>query len=371
MAGGAHGMTRPLRVGVVGANPNRGWAKDSHIPALRSLENVQLAAVATTSRRTAEAAAAAFGVRAAYDDPRALIAAPDIDVVSVCVRVPYHRDLVLAALAAEKHVYCEWPLGRDLGEAAGLDAAAGARAVHVAIGLQAHMNPAARRAAELIAAGAIGRPLTARIFSSTAGFAPRLSATHAYLNQIESGANLITILGGHTLDLAILVLGGIDSLDALTTLQHPTVTLTDTGEQIQRTAPDHLLVLARMISGCALAVEVAGDRAPDTPFTFEVVGTEGRILLTGGHPNGFQAGPLTVSLNGERERVDEPPDTLPAAAVNVAAMYRALARDISSGEHTTPDFDHAVRLTRLMDDVVQSANTGHRLTRRDWPTSHS
>ena len=79
---------------------------------------------------------------------------------------------------------------------------------------------------------AIGRPLTARIFSSTAGFAPRLPAAYSYLNTIESGANLITILGGHTLDLAILVLGGIDSLNALTTLQYPTVTLTDTKEKV-------------------------------------------------------------------------------------------------------------------------------------------
>ncbi|MFL6086067.1 MAG: Gfo/Idh/MocA family protein [Mycobacterium sp.] len=364
-------MTRPFRVGVIGANPDRGWAKDSHIPALRSLENVQLAAVATSSRASADAAAAVFGVRAAYDDPRAMVKAPDIDIVSVCVRVPYHRDLVLAALATDKHVYCEWPLGRDAGEAAEMAAAARMRPVHVAIGLQAHMNPAGRRAADLIATGAIGRPLTARIFSSTAGFAPHLSATHAYLNKIENGANLITILGGHTLDLAILVIGAIESLDALTTLQHPTVTLTDTGEQIQRTAPDHLLVQARMSSGCALAVEVAGDRPPDTPFTFEVVGTEGRILLAGGHPNGFQAGRLTLSLNGERQWVDEPPDTLPAAAVNVAAMYSALTHDISSGEHTTPDFDHAVRLTHLMDDVLQSAGSGHRLTRKDWPTSGS
>ena len=111
-------MTGPLRVGVIGANPNRSWAKDSHLPALRSLENVQLAAVATTSRASADAAAAAFGVRAAYHDPFALITASDIDIVSVCVRVPYHRYLVLAALAAEKHLYCEWPLGRDRGEAA-------------------------------------------------------------------------------------------------------------------------------------------------------------------------------------------------------------------------------------------------------------
>jgi len=39
-----------------------------------------------------------------------------------------------------------------------------------------------------------------------------------------------------------------------------------------------------------------------------------------------------------------------------------LAQDISSGEHTVPDFDHAVRLTHLLDDVVQSADTGHRIT---------
>ena len=39
-------MTGPLRVGVIGANPNGSWAKDSHIQALRSLEDVQLAAVA-------------------------------------------------------------------------------------------------------------------------------------------------------------------------------------------------------------------------------------------------------------------------------------------------------------------------------------
>jgi predicted dehydrogenase len=124
-----------------------------------------------------------------------------------------------------------------------------------------------------------------------------------------------------------------------------------------------------MISGCALAVEVAGDRAPDTPFSFEVVGTEGRILLAGGHPNGFQAARLTLSFNGERRCDDGPPDTLPAAAVIVAAMYSALAHDISAGEHTTPDFDHALRLTRLLDDVVQSAHSGHRLTRKDWPPS--
>ena len=168
------------------------------------------------------------------------------------------------------------------------------------------MNPAARRAAELIATGAIGRPLTARIFSSTAGFAPRLPATHAYLNKIESGANLITILGGHTLDLAILVLGGIDSLDALTTLQHPTVTLTDTGEQIHRTAPDHLLVQARMIGGCALAVEVAGNEHPTRPSPSKSLAPKDESYWPAGTQTASRRVGLpsasTVSVNGSTSR---------------------------------------------------------------------
>jgi hypothetical protein len=48
-------------------------------------------------------------------------------------------------------------------------------------------------------------------------------------------------------------------------------------------------------------------------------------------------------------------------------MYCTLAHDISSGEHTTPDFDHAVRLTHLLDDVVQSAENGYRIRAQDWP----
>src|SRR5277367_5704651 len=100
-------MTERLRVGVIGASPTRGWAKNSHIPALQASDELELAAVAATNRASADAAGEAFGVDTAYDDAAALISAPDIDIVSICVKVPYHRELVLDALANGKHVYCE------------------------------------------------------------------------------------------------------------------------------------------------------------------------------------------------------------------------------------------------------------------------
>src|SRR3546814_15776199 len=70
---------------------------------------------------SAKATAARYGVAHAFDDPRKLAEHPDVDVVSVCVRVPAQRELVMLALEAGKHVYCEWPLGRDTDEAAELE----------------------------------------------------------------------------------------------------------------------------------------------------------------------------------------------------------------------------------------------------------
>ena len=105
------------RVGVVGANPNRGWARDSHIPALRSLENVPLAAVATTSRASADAAAEAIGVGAGYDDPRCVVPCGvcvdrlirrrvqvHVDCLSVSFGPTVGRPLLTAALAADHHL---------------------------------------------------------------------------------------------------------------------------------------------------------------------------------------------------------------------------------------------------------------------------
>src|SRR5438067_11131050 len=101
-----------LGVGIIGVSPVRGWAATAHVPALRALPSYEIRAL---SARTAEAACAAgeaFGVRSVFSDHEQLVTQPDVDVVAVTVRVPRHRALVDAALAAGKAVYCEWPLGR-------------------------------------------------------------------------------------------------------------------------------------------------------------------------------------------------------------------------------------------------------------------
>ena len=52
---------------------------------------------------------------------------------------------------------------------------------------------------------------------------------------------------------------------------------------------------------------------------------------------------------------------VPAPAINIAALYAALAADIRSDTRTVPDFSVAVRLTHLLDTVLQSGQSGQRL----------
>ena len=75
-----------IRVGIVGANAQRGFASIAHIPALKALPDFELVAVCTTHQASAEAAAQQYGARLAFSDPVAMAAHPDVDLVTVSVK---------------------------------------------------------------------------------------------------------------------------------------------------------------------------------------------------------------------------------------------------------------------------------------------
>src|SRR6266403_5380713 len=238
---------KSINVGVVGAHTTAGWAKLSHIPAINNLPALKLAAVATRNEQSARRAAEAFGAYRWFSDPLALISDDGIDVVTISVKVPAHRELVLAALDAGKTVYCEAPLGRTVAETEEMASAVGS--LHTAIGLQGRLNPAVRRAAQLISSGKIGRPLNARIVSTNVGFGPELPSNYDYFNKTSSGANLLTINGGHTLDLVEAILGPVIEVDVRTETLWPIIKLTDIGEESLRETADHVAILGKTRCG--------------------------------------------------------------------------------------------------------------------------
>jgi predicted dehydrogenase len=85
------GDSKRIRVGIIGANPDRGWAAQAHIPALTSLaDDFEITALSTTRRVSADAARKLFGVLRAFDNHQELVNSAEVDVVSITVKVPHH-----------------------------------------------------------------------------------------------------------------------------------------------------------------------------------------------------------------------------------------------------------------------------------------
>ncbi|MET8658300.1 Gfo/Idh/MocA family protein [Streptomyces griseus] len=341
-----------IRVGIIGADTQASWAGASHIPALAAQPEFHLAGVATRHEESARRAAEAFGAERWFADPYELIDDPSIDLVTVAVKVPAHRELVLAALAANKAVYAESPLGATVAQTEEMAAAAGS--LHTAIGLQ----------------GRLGRLLSARVTATTFGNGPESTSAYAYVDRAASGAGFLPIAAGHVLDVIEAVLGDITEIDARTELLWPQVKLADTGAISVREVPDHLDVIAKTSSGAPVGVQIlAGVPAPQAHFGLEVRGSEGWLRLTGDHPAGVQVGDLTLASSVGFTAPESPvaTGTGPAAAaiwtgaaINVGEVYASLARDIAHGTHHTPGFSHAVHNSRLVARVEQAALTGVR-----------
>jgi predicted dehydrogenase len=362
-----------IGVGIIGVSPVRGWAATAHIPALRALPNYEIRALSAHTPESAHAAGEAFGVNAVFSEHERMVSQPDIDVVAVTVKVPHHRELVSAALAAGKAVYCEWPLGRDLADARAMAELAAERGVRTVVGLQARQAPVIEFVQELLSDGYVGEVLsTTMVGLSVPGRV--VIQPNVYMLDKTNGANLLTIAVGHSLDTLNYVLGEFADLSSVSDLRRPLITIDDTGEQMVKTAPDQIALIGTLTSGATATVHVREAVAGGIGFLWEINGTDGTLRITAdaAYPEIF---PLTVSgAHGH----DEPAElAVPTAltqkwpqltsldgtpAYNVGRAYAAFAADIDNGAHTVPDFADAVRRHEAIDAIERSAASGERVT---------
>src|SRR5438270_4064733 len=206
-----------IRVGILGASPSRGFASIAHIPALQAFPDFEISAVCTTRQDSAQAAARHYWVPLAFSDAEKLAQHPDVDLVTVSVKVPDHYVPVMAAIEAGKHVYCEWPLGRNTDEAVRMRDAANRKGIHHAVGLQGQVSPAINYTKDLIADGYVGRVLSATMIGCAPNWGPTIE--RAYQANSANGANLLTITSGHTIDALCHCLGEFRELAAFVVSQ--------------------------------------------------------------------------------------------------------------------------------------------------------
>ncbi|MFD2175043.1 Gfo/Idh/MocA family protein [Rhodobacter lacus] len=357
-------MSDPIKVGFIGLNPGSHWAAMAHVPALKALpEAFEIIGVANSTPESAQRTAEAMGLKHAFASPAELVTSPEIDLVVVTVKVPYHFDLVSLALNAGKHVYCEWPLGNGLDEARKLAALAAKKGVVAVVGTQARAAQEILHLKKLIAEGYVGRVLSTSLIGTGGNWADKTSAERYYLYDKSNGATMEDIPLAHTLAAVQDVLGPFGPLTATKSFNFDTVTITETGAQKPKTAADQVMVQGTMASGAAVSVHYKGGTNRGTNFLWEINGTEGDIQVTAGLGH---AQMVQLTIKGARGDEKELAPLMPEPAAreglpdfpgarNVAGIYARLAQDIRTGSHEAPSFADAVALHELLDRIEASA----------------
>jgi predicted dehydrogenase len=366
-------MEKRSRVGIVGLSAERGWATTAHIPALRALADVfEIAGVANTSLASAQAAAAAFDIPRAFANVAELVASPDIDVVVVTVKVPYHREVVAAALAAGKNVYCEWPLGNGLDEATELARLANETKALAVIGTQAIAAPEVQFVRKLVADGYVGEVLSSTYLSAGVSWGDQIPGGDAYAMDSKNGATLLSVIGGHAIAAVQSVLGPIRELDAVLSQRRQTVSIVGTGESIPMKTPDHVMVNAVLQSGAPLSLQLRGGLPRGIGLLWEINGTEGDLRITAEIEQAPVVNISPLRVEGGRKGQDgytrlEIPQSSDfglgdaVVARNVAGVYRLMADDLRLGTRTAPSFDDALGIHKVLSAIEQSDETGRRV----------
>lgn len=356
-----------MRIGVIGIDGvTDRWGTRAHLPAVRALEEAELIAVCTSREETAMRAQERTEAPLAFWDYEEMARSPEVDLVSVSVRISMHHPMVMAALAAGKPVFCEWPLSLNSELAAQMHTQARAAGVAHAVGTQARFSPGIMYAKELMTQAYVGRPLLfnmTHFLSSSIGSRP---SHRWWVTQAAEGGGAILIALGHALDIVGWYLGGVIEVNAKVETLIGETHFSDTDEVAPVDAIDTVSCMARLAGGVTGNVHVSNVCHHGGGFRFEIYGTEGRLLVES--PGMVQYSPARLYGSQGDEALHELP--VPAhfhsveglaadsQALQVAQLLRTFIASIRDNTAFSPGFDEAVKLHRTIEAIERSSTSG-------------
>jgi len=323
-----------------------------HAPLIDAVEELRLAAIATSRR--AEVAAAWPGV-AVVDDPAALIADPSIDLVVVATPNATHAPLARAALEAGKHVVVDKPLAADAGEAESLVAAARAQGRLLSVFHNRRWDGDFLTVTRLLDDGTLGR--LALYEARWDRF--RLEQRAGWKDRPGPGSGLLPDLGSHLIDQALRLFGLPEALTADLAAQRDHGAVEDYFELTL-----HYGAMRAILSASTLVA------APRPRFALH--GTAGSFVKAGldpqeawmaggGRPADPGYGEDAPDLHGTLTTPDGAARRISTERGDYRRFYEGMAEAIRTGARPPVDPADAVTGLRLIALARRSAAEGRRI----------
>ena len=330
-------MNDPIRVGVIGAGA---IAQVAHLPVLRRLGSVEVAAICDNDAAKAQALAARFEVKDTYDDIEEGLRYANVDVVVICTPNHLHEIHVTSALAAGVHVLCERPLALNLGGVERVLAASDKYGKRVMVGMNHRFRSDVQAVRGFLAGGDLGALQGVRGGWYT--FQPSRQMLGWRLRPEQAGGGAVLDLGLPLVDLGMWLAGWPAPKRISAHLTRPS----KDGVEDMGSA---LIVLE---NGVSITMDVSwrhmgeGER-----FWFDIVGARGSATIQ----------PLRIFREQHGTAVDVTPTGATGRETQFTQSYRAewmyfLA--VIKGDVNAPPPRDQLALQRVLDAIYQSAEQG-------------
>lgn len=351
-----------LKVGIVSAN----WGAFAHLPAWRSLPEVEVTAICTSRQETAEAAAAKFGIERPFWDAEAMCADPDIDIVDLGTRPSLRHAMVLAALRNGKHVYNGIPFAKDLDQARDMHRAwqAGG-SVAIVDAYSQWLGPLQQLRDRL---GDLGR-----LFGGTCHFNMSLfnrahpQFPYNWFHQAGLGVSAVRNLGSHALHMLVHLFGPVDEVVA-----HDARVLDEwifpDGEKIIPETNDFANAMLRFANGMTIQFQISWSAPLGEGFLLDVFGSNGRAVVSApSFPTSRDTLLRIGILGGALEEVPTPEElqrcegvgldweSQPPPSYPMAVSMRAMVDAIQGKGKAAPDFEQAWQVERVQEAIRRSS----------------
>jgi predicted dehydrogenase len=152
-----------IRIGIIGGGSIAAAHLDGYVLAG---DSARVTAIADIDRKNATRSARRTDGARIFSDYREMIASGLVDAVDICLPHHLHKDAIVAAAAAGKHVLCEKPLCLTLGEAEAVQDAIGRSGITLMCAHNQLFLPAVAKAREMIRGGVLGKIYEARTTDS-------------------------------------------------------------------------------------------------------------------------------------------------------------------------------------------------------------
>lgn len=338
-----------------------------------SADLVKIIGVADTQSKSAEMAAKELGCAFWTTDYRELLARADVDVVDICVPNHLHEEIILAAAAAGKHVYCEKPLANSVAQGKRIVEAVEKAGVKSQLNFNFRYYPAITRAHQMISEGFLGQIFSYRGCYYRSSYINPEKPLSWRLNKSIAGGGALFDLGSHILDLIYYLMGDFSSVQATvdTLIKERPIALGST-EKAPVDVDDIVLMQARMADNTLGSIEISrmGTGATND-MKFEVFGQKGAIRFSTAEPSWLEVFDVrdseqpTGGMSGFRKiqavsRFDghKVPDWSMAPGFTttfVESQYRFL-QAVSDDLQPSPTFRDALHIQQVMQAALLSSD---------------